>query len=81
MIIRRHMSINIASAIKWPDEDLKNIFSDSETGKSLPAAEVREILTGMLEEDKEKFPCGNCETFDYITGCPGHPQNQHNGNT
>jgi hypothetical protein len=75
--MRTHLSIDIGKAIKWPDKDLENIFSDAETGKSLPASEVRDILTGMLKEGKEKFPCGNCETFDYITGCPGHPQNEN----
>ena len=70
--MRTHMSIDIAKAIKWSDQDL-GLFTDKETGKHMPPEKVRQLLRSYLAEGKEKFPCGDCDNFDYKTGCLGHP--------
>jgi len=69
----RHMTINIAGILgdKWKRKSLKGMFED-ENGRVLGNIEAREMLAQMLAEGKKLFPVGECEGFDYITGCPGH---------
>lgn len=76
--MKRHLSISVRGALKWPDEDLSGLFEDMDTGDSLTADEAREYLQECLAEGKGKIPCGKCDNFDYKTGCKGHPSNHSN---
>ena len=42
-------------------------------GKALTTVrEIRKFLADQLAKGRELLPCGDCEGFDYKTGCPGH---------
>lgn len=34
--------------------------------------EIRSFLQGQLDLGRRVLPMGDCEGFDYQTGCPGH---------
>lgn len=70
----RHMTINIAGILspRWSRKSLRGLFED-ENGRLLSNAEARIMLADMLKEGKRYFPVGDCQNFDYQTGCPGHP--------
>ncbi len=66
---KRHMSLNIEGVLKW--KNLKGILQD-ENGHELSHEQVEEYLSQCKAKGWKKIPIGDCEGFDYITGCPGH---------
>jgi hypothetical protein len=50
---------------------LKNTFTD-ETGHKLSHEEAREYLYDCLAKGWKVIPMGECDNFDYQTGCKGH---------
>lgn len=68
-----HMCLCVRGAMRWPNNKLKKMFRDKETGKFLTADECKEYLMQKLSEGWEVLPIGQiCEGFDKINGCPGH---------
>lgn len=65
-----HMCVNINGLLKRDDELLGKLFTDN--GVNRPGSEVREWLKLQLTEGKRVLPMGDCEGFDFQTGCPGH---------
>jgi hypothetical protein len=51
---------------------LKGVFKDS-NGKPLTDEEARDYLYGCLAKGWRVIPFGDCDNFDYQTGCKGHP--------
>lgn len=70
-----HMCINI-SCILRQKKSLGKLFYD-EDGTVLNNIEARKMLNKMLAEGKRLFPVGDCEGFNYETGCPGHPSEKY----
>lgn len=67
------MSVNI----KWVLENYKGrsmggLIND-DNGRPMTDKEARKFLAEGLAKGWSVIPCGNCEGFDYETGCPGHP--------
>lgn len=52
---------------------LKGVFADNETGRKLSDEEAREYLYDCLAKGWRVLPVGECDNFDYQTGCKGHP--------
>lgn len=52
---------------------LKGVFTDTETGRKLSDEEAREYLYDCLAKGWRVLPMGDCDNFDYQTGCKGHP--------
>lgn len=68
-----HTCVSIKGVLRWPDEDLVNMFSD-ENGHRQPARMVRDFLKLELLKGRRVLPMGEpCEGWSYETGCPGHP--------
>lgn len=67
-----HMCLDIRGALRWPKRMLKGMFRDDD-GRELGAEEARERLMDELAKGRRVLPYGDCEGFDYQTGCPGHP--------
>lgn len=65
-----HLSLSVRGALKRPLREL-NYFND-ENGRQLTPSEAREELLQALSEGKEVLPVGDCDQFDFKTGCPGH---------
>ena len=50
---------------------LKGVFTD-ETGRKLSHEEARNYLYDCLSKGWRVIPTGDCDNFDYQTGCKGH---------
>ena len=65
-----HMSLDIAGALRRA-KDLRNCITVG--GKLLTTEkQVKQFLEYQLSLGRKVLPFGECEGFDYITGCPGH---------
>ena len=51
---------------------LKGVFKDKD-GRPLSDNEAREFLYDCLAKGWRVIPYGECDNFDYQTGCKGHP--------
>lgn len=72
---RYHYAINVENGIKRP-LGLRGCITMTD-GKILKTAEeVREFLRGQLALGRKYLPCGDCDNFDYQTGCKGHPKKE-----
>lgn len=66
-----HMCLNIEGAIRNA-KDLKGCIT-TDDGKVLnTVAEIREFMRGQLAMGRKVLPIGDCDNFDYQTGCKGH---------
>lgn len=69
--ITKHVSLNIEGGIKNAKDLRGCIVVD---GRPLMTVkEVREFLRGQLALGRRVLPMGECDNFDYQTGCKGHP--------
>ena len=70
-----HFAQDVRGALRnWDKRMMKRMASSIIVdGKRLKTAdEVREFFMDCLASGKELLPMGDCEGFDYKTGCPGH---------
>ncbi|TGE05602.1 hypothetical protein EU556_20080 [Hymenobacter fodinae] len=75
----RHMGLSVEGALRnMTKSQLKNLFTDTETGRDLTAQEAKEELRQAQREGKRVLPMGDCDKWDYQTGCPGHPMPEAN---
>ena len=72
----RHMCSDIRGMLRnhTRKNSLDNIFRDAKTGRSIGDAEAREYLYDCLAKGWRVIPLGDCDNFDYQTGCKGHPR-------
>lgn len=59
----RHMSASIEGLLG---------LSDSKLGKlvGMPGKEARMLLKEKLQKGEKVIPCGECDVFDTVKGCP-----------
>lgn len=68
--MRKHLCLNIEGGIKHAAELRGCIEVD---GKTLDTVkEVRAFLREQLALGRKYLPYGECDNFDYQTGCKGH---------
>lgn len=70
-----HLEVDIAGALLKSDEDLDGVF-ESSFGVPLTGPGVREYLEECQAKGWKVFPVGNCPTFCYQDGCPGHEESE-----
>ncbi|HMM31602.1 MAG TPA: hypothetical protein PKB13_07480 [Clostridia bacterium] len=70
-----HMHILVRDWLLKDDEFLRGMATAiSVDGVELQtAAQVRSALMDELDAGHECIPIGDCDNFDYKTGCNGHP--------
>lgn len=72
-----HLHIDIQNILDLSEEefnaDYKNVFCDV-FGKGLPQDKVRENLERELLLGRKKLSMGECNNFDFETGCLGHSE-------
>lgn len=68
-----HMCADIRGMLKNHSRkgSLKGVFKD-ETGRGLSDEEARDYLYDCLAKGWKVIPYGECDNFDYQTGCKGH---------
>lgn len=67
---RIHMCLDIEGGIKNAKDLAGHITVDGRTLKTVK--EVREFLGYQLAMGRRVLPMGECDNFDYQTGCRGH---------
>ncbi len=74
-----HMVIDVRGVLNWKAKEIARLFTDAETGKRLTAQQAKDYLYDKLKEGYEVIPFGKeCEGFDKVKGCPGHPVSKLN---
>ena len=73
--MRLHMCMSVRGALNWDKKTLKRNARGFTTndGKPMTPEEVRSCLMDELAKGHEVIPLGECDNFDYKTGCKGHP--------
>ena len=65
-----HLCLDISGGIRNA-KDLRGCITVD--GKTLQTtAEVKNFLQGQLDMGRRVLPMGDCDNFDYQTGCKGH---------
>ncbi len=73
--MRMHMCMSVRGALNWDKKTLKRNargFTRND-GKPMTPDEVRNALMDELAKGREVIPLGECDNFDFKTGCKGHP--------
>jgi hypothetical protein len=69
----KHVSMNIAGALRnFGKRSMAGLITE-DNGAEWTDKMVRDYLAECLAKGWRVIPCGDCEGFDYQTGCPGHP--------
>lgn len=71
-----HMGLDVKGVLKnWKPSQLKGLLNHPD-GKSMTADEVKDVLLNELSKGHEMLPIGECDKFDYKSGCLGHPKEE-----
>ena len=70
-----HLCLSVRGALKWSKKELNHARSwiKHDDGRPTTVDDVREWLMDELSQGHEVYPIGNCDNFDWKTGCKGHP--------
>lgn len=73
MPIKRHLCASIQGLLQNNKRkgSLKGVLKDA-TGRDLSDEEARAYLQECLAKGWRVIPVGECDNFDYQTGCRGH---------
>lgn len=71
---RMHICLDIEGGIKQAKELAGSIKVDGRTLET--AKEVKAFLRYQLALGRRVLPIGDCDNFDYQTGCRGHEVNK-----
>lgn len=67
------MSVDIQGLLEhYRRKKLNGIVLD-DNGKPMNDVQAREHLYKCLREGKRVLPTADCDGFDFVKGCPGHP--------
>lgn len=69
-----HLSLSVRGALNWSKAEMKRMApSITVDGKQLRTAEdVKNFPLDELSKGHEVLPFGDCDNFDWKTGCRGH---------
>ena len=69
-----HLCLSVRGALNRSKSEMKRMASSiAVDGKRLKTAdEVRNFLLDQLSQGHEMIPFGECDNFDWKTGCRGH---------
>lgn len=70
-----HLCVSIRGMLNWDARETKRNLkwiTKTDGTRFASIGEFRNNLLDMIAEGKEVLPTGECEGFDYKTGCPGH---------
>ncbi len=68
-----HMCLDVRGALmNWSDREMRGVFKDDD-GRVLSVREAKDFLMDEIAKGHRVIPIGDCDAFDFETGCPGHP--------
>jgi hypothetical protein len=70
-----HMHLSLRGALNWPKPQFKKLLKGitKADGSRFTSEELREAFYDDIAAGKEVVPVGECDNFDFKTGCLGHP--------
>lgn len=68
---RYHCCLSIEGAIRNA-KDLKGCITLDDSRVLMSVKEIRDFMKKQLAMGRKVLPCGDCDNFDYQTGCKGH---------
>ena len=68
-----HLCLDVRGAMRAPKRMLASMCLHDD-GRRMTADEAWNALASALAEGKERLPIGDCDDFDFKTGCRGHPK-------
>jgi hypothetical protein len=71
-----HMCLDVRGALRLPKRTLAGMCSHDD-GRRMTGDEAFNALCDALAEGKEKLPIGDCDDFDFKTGCRGHRREEN----
>ena len=74
-----HMCVSVRGMLNWPTSELRRGMKWITDGEGKPYATIHDLRNALMDElakGHEVLPTGECEGFDYKTGCPGHDSSQ-----
>lgn len=73
-----HMSVSVRGMLNCTKAEMWRMASSiTVDGVPLKTSEqVREFFLDQLSMGREVLPCGDCDNFDYKTGCKGHAKEE-----
>lgn len=72
----RHIHLNIKGGIENAEDLIGCIKVDGKTLNTV--SEIRAFLQSQLDMGRKVLPIGDCDNFDYQTGCKGHSDSSDN---
>lgn len=63
----QHMRASIEGLLEHTDNQLGRLVE-------MDGKEARKLLKQKLKQGEKYIPCGDCDGFDPLHGCPGHPE-------
>lgn len=67
-----HLCIDCEDALRHPKDFKGVIIVDGRTLMTVP--EIKAFFREQLEFGHKVIPCGDCDNFDWETGCKGHEE-------
>lgn len=70
-----HCCLSVRGALNWNKRELKRATTwiTRNDGSRYTVDELRNALMDELAQGHEVVPMGDCDDFDFKTGCRGHP--------
>lgn len=68
--MKTHMALSVRGALKNRSFDG---FTD-DNGREMGRKEVEDLLWQHAQQGHEMFPMGDCDNWDWKTGCKGHQE-------
>lgn len=69
---KKHMCLNVSGALSQTPKNDELSFADNDDGTAMTNNQLRIYLMKAQSEGKRVLPIGDCDNFDYQTGCKGH---------
>ena len=66
-----HFCLSIEGAIRNA-KDLKGCITLDNGEILMTVKEIKDFMKEQLAMGRKVLPCGDCDNFDYQTGCKGH---------
>lgn len=78
---RYHMHLSVKGMLRKGRAELKRFAKSCKgtDGKPMTVDQVQDFLLDELAQGHEAYPMGECDNFDWKTGCKGHPVEDTNG--
>lgn len=73
---KHHMGQSVRGALNWSPAETRRAlkFMKKDDGSRFScSAELRDAFMDELAEGHELIPLGECDNWDWKTGCKGHP--------